>query len=38
VPRGIWHRLVLRQPSDLLFITPAHGTRHRAVGTARPDG
>jgi mannose-6-phosphate isomerase-like protein (cupin superfamily) len=38
VPRGQWHRLVLREPSDLLFITPAHGTRHRAVGTAGPNG
>jgi len=36
VPRGVWHRLVLRRPSDLLFVTPARGTRHRAVGTARP--
>jgi mannose-6-phosphate isomerase-like protein (cupin superfamily) len=36
VPSGVWHRLVLRQPSDLLFITPAHGTRHRPVGSARP--
>jgi mannose-6-phosphate isomerase-like protein (cupin superfamily) len=35
VPQGVWHRLVLRQPSDLLFVTPVHGTRHRAVGTAR---
>ena len=38
VPRGVWHRLVVRQPSDLLFITPACDTRHRTVGTARPDG
>jgi mannose-6-phosphate isomerase-like protein (cupin superfamily) len=37
VPAGVWHRLILRQPSDLLFVTPAHGTRHRPVGTARPD-
>jgi mannose-6-phosphate isomerase-like protein (cupin superfamily) len=37
VARGVWHRLDLRQPSDLLFITPARGTRHRRVGTARPD-
>ncbi len=36
VPRGVWHRLVLRRPSDLLFVTPARDTRHRAVGTARP--
>jgi mannose-6-phosphate isomerase-like protein (cupin superfamily) len=32
VPRAVWHRLILPQPSDLLFITPAHGTRHRPVG------
>jgi mannose-6-phosphate isomerase-like protein (cupin superfamily) len=31
VPRGVWHRLILRRPSDLLFVTPAHGTRHRPV-------
>jgi mannose-6-phosphate isomerase-like protein (cupin superfamily) len=33
VPQGIWHRVVLGRPSDLLFVTPAHGTRHRPVGT-----
>lgn len=38
VPRGVWHRLVLAQPSDLLFITPARGTRHRPVGAAATDG
>jgi mannose-6-phosphate isomerase-like protein (cupin superfamily) len=32
VPRGVWHRLILRQPSDLLFVTPASGTQHRLVG------
>ncbi len=31
VPRGLWHRLLMRQPSDLLFCTPPHGTRHRPV-------
>jgi mannose-6-phosphate isomerase-like protein (cupin superfamily) len=36
VPRGTWHRLVVRQPSDLLFITPARGTQHRAADRARP--
>ena len=38
VPRGVWHRLVLRRPSDLLFVTPARGTRHRAVGAAPATG
>jgi mannose-6-phosphate isomerase-like protein (cupin superfamily) len=32
VPRGVWHRLMLRQPSDLLFVTPPHGTQLRPVG------
>src|SRR5262249_60959406 len=36
VPRGVWHRLVLRRPSGLLFITPPRGTRHPPGGTARP--
>jgi mannose-6-phosphate isomerase-like protein (cupin superfamily) len=31
VPQGVWHRLILRQPSDLLFITPVSGTLHRPV-------
>jgi mannose-6-phosphate isomerase-like protein (cupin superfamily) len=26
VPRGVWHRLVLRAPGDLLFVTPPKGT------------
>lgn len=31
VPRGVWHRLVLREPSDLAFCTPPSGTRLRPV-------
>jgi mannose-6-phosphate isomerase-like protein (cupin superfamily) len=31
VPRGLWHRLVMHRPSDLLFCTPPHGTQHRPV-------
>jgi len=31
VPRGRWHRLVVREPGDLLFITPTLGTQHRDV-------
>lgn len=27
VPRGVWHRLLLREPSTLVFVTPAGGTR-----------
>lgn len=27
VPMGVWHRLLLREPSTLVFITPAGGTR-----------
>ena len=33
VPRGVWHRLVMHQPSDLLFITPPSGTQLRPVAT-----
>jgi mannose-6-phosphate isomerase-like protein (cupin superfamily) len=32
VPRGVWHRLILREPGDLLFVTPPHATRLRSVG------
>jgi len=38
VPRGVWHRLLLGRPSDLLFITPSSGTQHRPVGAASTDG
>lgn len=29
VPRGVWHRIVLREPADLLFVTPPQGTKLR---------
>jgi mannose-6-phosphate isomerase-like protein (cupin superfamily) len=29
VPRGVWHRGVVRQPGDALFITRGAGTQHR---------
>ena len=29
VPRGVWHRIVLREPADLLFVTPPKGTELR---------
>jgi mannose-6-phosphate isomerase-like protein (cupin superfamily) len=31
VPRGVWHRLIVREPTDLMFVTPARGTQHRPV-------
>jgi quercetin dioxygenase-like cupin family protein len=31
VPRGIWHRAIVRQPGELLFITAGAGTEHRPV-------
>ena len=29
VPRGVWHRVVLRQASHLVHITPGPGGQHR---------
>ena len=29
VPRGVWHRIVLREPADVLFVTPPKGTELR---------
>jgi mannose-6-phosphate isomerase-like protein (cupin superfamily) len=31
IPRGKWHRQVVREPGELLFITPGAGTQHRAI-------
>ena len=31
VPRGVWHRQVLREPGRLFFITAGAGTQHRPV-------
>jgi mannose-6-phosphate isomerase-like protein (cupin superfamily) len=36
VPSGVWHRIVLRDPADLLFVTPPQGTQlRRARGNGR---
>jgi mannose-6-phosphate isomerase-like protein (cupin superfamily) len=32
VPRDVWHRITMHQPSDLLFVTTPKGTRLRPVG------
>ncbi len=31
VPRGVWHRGIVRAPSRLLAITAGEGTQHRPV-------
>ncbi len=31
VPQGIWHRVVVREAGDIVFITPGEGTDHRPV-------
>ena len=31
VPRGIWHRLLLREPSQILHVTPGPGGEHRPL-------
>ena len=31
VPQGVWHRAIVHEPSDLLFITRGAGTQHRPV-------
>jgi mannose-6-phosphate isomerase-like protein (cupin superfamily) len=29
VPRGVWHRAIVREPGDTLHITRGEGTKHR---------
>jgi mannose-6-phosphate isomerase-like protein (cupin superfamily) len=31
VPKGIWHRGIVRKAGELMFITPGAGTEHRPV-------
>ena len=31
VPRGVWHRVVLAEPSQLVYITPGPGGEHRPL-------
>jgi mannose-6-phosphate isomerase-like protein (cupin superfamily) len=31
VPRGLWHRGIVRQAGELMFVTPGVGTEHRPV-------
>ena len=36
VPRGVWHRLLMRRPGDLLFINSRTGMQHRPVEPGPP--
>jgi mannose-6-phosphate isomerase-like protein (cupin superfamily) len=41
VPRGVWHRLVMRKPGKLLFInsrTGMQGRRHRPTNRSKTTG
>ena len=31
VPQGVWHRAIVHEPGDMLFITRGAGTQHRPV-------
>ncbi len=31
IPRGIWHRVVVREPGSLLFVTFGDGTEHKPL-------
>lgn len=31
VPFGVWHRLMVKAPGRILFVTPGKGTQHRPL-------
>ena len=31
VPQGVWHRMVIHMPGELLFLTPGDATEHRPL-------
>lgn len=31
VPRGVWHRMIINVPGELLFLTPGDTTEHRPL-------
>jgi len=33
VPRGVWHRVLLGEPSQLVHVTPGPGGEHRPLGS-----
>lgn len=36
VPRGIWHRVLVRRPGKLMFCTPGPRTEHRSARRVTP--
>jgi catechol 2,3-dioxygenase-like lactoylglutathione lyase family enzyme len=36
VPRGVWHRVTLREPSHLLYLTPGPGGQYRPLDGGPP--
>ena len=36
VPRGVWHRVDVREPSRLVHVTPGPGGGHRPLALAPP--
>lgn len=38
VPRGVWHRVILSEPSQLLYITPGPGGQHRPLDASTGPG
>ena len=34
VPRGVWHRIVVRRPAKMVFATYGEGTEHRPLAPA----
>ena len=31
VPKGVWHRGIVKKPGQLMFLTPGAGTEHRSL-------
>ena len=36
VPRGVWHRVALREPSHMLYVTPGPGGQYRPLDGGPP--
>jgi mannose-6-phosphate isomerase-like protein (cupin superfamily) len=36
IPRGVWHRVLLNEPSRLVHITAGPGGQHRALPSHTP--